>query len=432
MSRFFIILLSIIRLACAQEQGLLSLQSAIDLAIKNNPDILAFKQELISAQGRTMQARSWMNPEFGVSWDAAPSNFDLSEADETAIGLSQNIEWPVKKSLRIVWALQDERVQQIRIEQLQRSVIAQVRRAYYRCVWREKSLATLSKAQSLMKQWQLMAQDRYQVYASSILDVLRGRIENAKITNERISIERELGEEQAHLNRLLGLSGQRIWQLTDSLRFIPFSVPSQLEITDIKEKSLQIKLVRLQVEQAQTAINLARQSSYPDFNLGFISQFLKGQPPYSANQFNGVNKNWFWGAQISLSLPLWSQGQVRGAKLEAQSQHERTRLALQLVEREMETNIRLACDRVQASQRQVLQVQNELLSDVDNQWQTALAMYRTQQMDALNLIDFWRALYETKAILDTALLNYCLARIDLDMAGDVILLQGDHNEKDTL
>lgn len=77
----------------AQPTTALSLDDAITMALNNNPKILAAQKEIDAADGRILQAGRISNPEFGVSWNEAPS-FNIGKAGERDIGVSQQIEYP--------------------------------------------------------------------------------------------------------------------------------------------------------------------------------------------------------------------------------------------------------------------------------------------------------------------------------------------------
>ena len=428
MRRFLLSMFIFTRLLMAQEPDSLSLQTAIDMALKNNPDILSFEQELAAAAGRVQQAKAWPDAEIGLSWGAVPGDFNLHEADETAIGLTQNFEWPGKRRLRRIYAQQDEKELQIRLQQLRRAIGAEIQRRYFRCAWRQKRIYSILRSQQLLQQWQQLVQQRYQARVSNYLDVLRGRIENAKIENERIGCEQTLTADFSQLNQLLGYQTNRRWYLTDSLQFSPVEKDLQQYQVRIKEQTLAVKIAQEQMLQAETRLKIARQSGRPDFRIGLQSQFLKGQPPYSANQYTGVDKNWYWGAELTISLPLGTRRRVRGATMEAHALYDQKSLALQVAERELQMAAVLAFERAQASEQQVRNVRSNLLTEVENQWQTALTLYSTQQLNAFELVEFWRALYETRAALDIALFNHCLALIDLENVGDHLFPQGESNE----
>lgn len=80
----------------AQEK--LSLQRAIDLALQQNPQLVIAQQEIAAAEGQVVQAGAL--PPAEIFSRLNEISFDFSATDEIEIGLSQNFEFPGKRSGR--------------------------------------------------------------------------------------------------------------------------------------------------------------------------------------------------------------------------------------------------------------------------------------------------------------------------------------------
>jgi len=98
--RLFIFLFSILILPLTRVQGeeSLTLQRAIELALKQNPELEVSRQRVIAADGRRIDIGKWSNPEFEVTVEEAPFDSGIDRG-KTQAGLLQEFPFPGKKRL---------------------------------------------------------------------------------------------------------------------------------------------------------------------------------------------------------------------------------------------------------------------------------------------------------------------------------------------
>jgi hypothetical protein len=90
---------------------------------------------------------------------------------------------------------------------------------------------------------------------------------------------------------------------------------------------------------------------------------------------------------------------------------------------EIENAYRMA----KAAEAQVETFHTSLLKDVEDELQSGIMLYQTNQLDALNVIDIYRTYTETKTEYFRSLCNYNLALVDLEVAGEDVI-KGDVHE----
>jgi outer membrane protein, heavy metal efflux system len=413
----------------AQTSTNLPLSKAVELALQRNPGLLSLEQEIAAAGGRVLQASAWPDAEAGVQWGAVPTGFNLRQADEFAFGLRQGFEWPRKRQLRKAMMQKEKDELRLKLALNRRSVEYQVRRHYHQAQSQQRQIHSIAQAESLLQKWQDLTQKRYLNNSAGYMDMLKCRIERARLAGERLTCEENLTGEMHRLNVIIGASSWQTWQLTDSLRFQPIEHGLDEWMRLLEKGSAVLKLVEIRLDKTKTMISLAHQTARPDLQLGLYSQFLQGQPPYSANDFQGVDKKWFWNAEMSLSFPLWNRSKVRGEIEEAEAYHRQSSLALTAVKVEMTLAAKAAYDRLLTCEKQYRLLQEQLVTETSRQWDAALNLYASQQLDGLNLIDIWRTWQETRMLRDQALLNFQLARLDLEFSGERTLFLGEENEQ---
>lgn len=401
-------------------QNRLSLETALELALSQNPRITAAKREIEAARARVLQAEAIPNLEVGISWSETPSNFSLGKAGERSIGLVQPLTFPGKRRANRDLARTEVRALEVNLRRTTTLISAEVKRAYLQVWLNQKMLGNLEEILELLRQFQETATIRYQAQRVPYLEVLRAKTERAKINNNIINAKRELENSKAELNSLLGWPGSKIIQLSDDFPYQPFAMPLSSVIEERTQKSDARKLVEVLVLRGEAQMRLARKSYLPDFSIGLFNQSLIEQPPFNANRFYGVKESGKWQIDIGASIPLWHWKKPKGEVQEARASLGLAQLQYETYQRISTTAIENAYRSVRAAEYQVQLYESSLLRDVEDALRTGVIHYQTDKIDALNLIDLYRTFSETKSEYYRALFNYQIALADLQVAGETI------------
>jgi outer membrane protein TolC len=187
--------------AGAQER--LSLQEAVDLALRQNPQLALAQQELVSAQGQRALAGALPSAELFSRVNEI--SFDLAEQDEIEIGLSQSFGFPGKRSGRRAVANADRQIAELRLARLRLLLAAEVKKSYYENLLAGgENLANQRFAVQLLDDLQRLLTERYQSGAASYLDVVRSRIELGRGRSELAAVQQEQIVALSKLDLLLG------------------------------------------------------------------------------------------------------------------------------------------------------------------------------------------------------------------------------------
>jgi len=404
----------------AQGEEKLTLAEAIQIALLNNPAVLAAQKEVEAANARILQAGAFPNLEFGVSWGETPSNFNITDADERNIGIVQPFEFPGKRGARGRVAKVEAKFLEQSLQRTKLLLSAEVKRAYYQAWLQQKSVVNFEAIAELLQQFRETATVRYQAQKVPFLEVLRAKTELAKITNELIAVRREAQNSLAELNRLLGRPGSTPLSLADDFTYQPFDKNVETVLNEMRQISAARRMSEALVERGRAQIGLAQKSYLPDFSIGLYNQSLKEQPPFNANQFFGTQVRNNWQIDLGVSIPLWFWKGPRGAAAEARAAFDQAQIQYVSFDRNTVTAIENAHRSVKAAEEQVRLFEDTLLRDVEDQLRTGISHYQNDQIDALNLIDIYRTYTETRAEYYHALYNYYVALADLEVAGETV------------
>jgi len=400
----FLTLLLISATGIGQEKQTYSLPEAIDQALRNNPEVLTAERAIESAKGRKLQSYSPEQPDLAFSWEGIPSGQSLRRAEESIITLSQNLEFPYKLFLKKGIS---EREVDITVDNLNRTkalVSANVKKAYYRVNYQQKSVETLEFTLGLLRQFQEATLFKYQSGDLPYFEVIRAKVEIAKTQNELLEAKKELVSAKSELNTLLGKRGSEELELKDELAYVPFEKSKEQSVQELTRKNRTLKIAQLSKERDKKNLKLAQSSFIPDLQLqgGYFGlSGKKFQPSFG----------------VAFTLPLWwwdPKGKIQENKANLRI----SQIRQEAVERIVQTEIVRVYDVVGASQEQVLLFERTLLKEVDEELKAGINSYQYNQIDALGLLDIYRTNKTTKTEYYKALYNYLSALADLEVAGE--------------
>jgi outer membrane protein, heavy metal efflux system len=406
-------------LAYTQPADRLTVDQAIALALSHNEQILTAQKEDDAAEGRILQAGRIPNPDFGISWQF-PADFALGNADERVLSISQQIEFPTKRSSRVDVATYDKEITSLLIDRARTLISARVRIAYYSALLGQEIVRSLEGQLSLLRDFQQLVTSRFQAGASSYLDVVRSKVEVARTGNDLTDARRELLLRTAQLNLLLGREGDRAVILADTLVAQTIPLNQDSVVTRLMERSAALRAARRMLDRQQSAINAAKAAYYPDLTVGFSALRQSEQAPFNANNFTGVTTN-SYGIQLGLSVPLWFWQEQRGQVREAEALSHIAMVRAGATERRVRSSILHALRTVAVLDTQLQVFDSSLMGDARDILATGIAQYRNNSIDVLNLVDIYRTYRATNVEYARTVTNYYSALADLDAAGEQIL-----------
>ena len=160
------------------EPAELTLASAIDMALKRNPDLMASRYELTAAQARIVQAGLRPNPQVGLELEnfAGGGAFKGTDALETTLSLSQVIELGGKRGLRQSVAQADSDLIAIEQRARQLDVLAEVTRRFIDVVAAQERTRFAAENSKLAQQTLDAVNARVQAARAPVAEGSRARI----------------------------------------------------------------------------------------------------------------------------------------------------------------------------------------------------------------------------------------------------------------
>ena len=131
MNKQIVVIILFITSAIFGQTEKLSLNEAIETALKNNPQILTAEKEIFVIEGKILQAGRIPNAEFSIESNEIPTDLSFSKADELDINFSQQLEFFGKRRMRIQSVEYQKQIAKLNLERIKKIITAQVNIDYY-------------------------------------------------------------------------------------------------------------------------------------------------------------------------------------------------------------------------------------------------------------------------------------------------------------
>jgi cobalt-zinc-cadmium efflux system outer membrane protein len=400
----FILLWSALLQPITAEEKTLSIQEAVTTALQHNPEILAAQKNLLISQGKTLQAEALSGPSVVFSNEGMGFRKKADGRGETelSLGVEQFLEFPGKRALRGTIGRFSEGQASLELDRIRMLVRARVKKAYYRAVLFQRTLESLENASSLLDQFIENIMVKYRTEGASYSDVLRAKVEKARLRNQIIAEQKEAVIARAELNLLLGRKGDEPLLLTTDIAYLPLDKDLPTLKDEARTTSPTLNIVASRRRQSESALKLAFKSRLPDFLVGLYFPSLR----------TGA-----WGFSVGISVPLWRTKQ-RGEIMEAEAVREIALISVEKEERRIMARLETAYSSVRAAEEQVKIFEQQLLKEVEDELKLGISHYQYGKIEFFNLLDLYRTFAAVRLEHLKSLYLYLVSLADLEVAGE--------------
>jgi len=376
----------------------------VALALRQNPAILIAQREVSASAGKRMQMEAIADPSlvFRDEGLVFRKTADGTPEKEISFGLEQNLEFPGKRALRAEIGKAGEAQAALALDRTRLLVSARVKKAYYAAVLSKKTVESLAKSSTLLDEFIASLLPKYQAGDTTYGDVLRAKVEKARLQNQILEERKNGAAGRGELNLLLGRRGDEPLALATDMIYVPLSRGLAAWKEEARAVSPTLKLAAAKRGQTATSLLLARKNVLPDFSLGLYFPSLRSGS---------------WGFSIGLSLPVWRTrraGEVR----EAEAATEIAALSETQDEVRLMSRIDRAFEAVRTAEEQVKIFELRLLADLEDELKLGVSQYRYAKFEFFNLLDLYRTYTAAQLEHLKSLYLYLTSLADLEIAGE--------------
>jgi outer membrane protein, heavy metal efflux system len=299
-----------------------TLESVTADALRNNPELRAFKAGIAGAKGGVRTARVFANPELsvapGVKHIADPSA-RLSEFHGN-FELSQLFEFPGKRALKIAIAEKNVAVQQLALEGFRFALAAKVRRAFYEMLAAQKIIGLRSDQVESARTFVESSRKRAESGYASDFETIKSQAELIGAQKGLLEAQGKVAAARVTLNTLVGRSPSAPLSVSGSLDRAGIQPAAQSEFLSLAmARNPILRALGAQAEAAGLTLRSTLFGRRPDFAVGPQIEYTKNEQIY--------------GLGVTIGLPFWDrkQGEIQTATAEQQrllAEIEKTRLQI--------------------------------------------------------------------------------------------------------
>lgn len=390
----------------------LTLNEAIEIGLKNNPEALSALKEIDAADGRILQAGRLQNAELSLEANEIPNGYKFGDTGELDINFNQPIEFFGKRGTRIQSAEYQKRIAELNYERIKKLITSQVKKIYYSGLLSNQVVESIESNINLLNDFLAQVTDRYQAGTSSYLDVIRAKVEISRLKNELFDAMRNYQQIIGQLKILLGKENGIQYKLTDSLLYRLSDVDKDTVVNFYSSRSNFLHINEMLVEQSKSFLSLAEKNALPDFNFGLALQNRQSPLTNSFEQFFGLN--------VGVSLPMFYSSGVQGDIQEAEANLSISDIRYQYAKIRVAQSIRTAYSNLSFAEEQLRLFDTSLLSDVEDELRAGITVYQNGQIDLLNLFDIYRTYRTTKVEYSRTVYNTLVSLTDLEVSSEVV------------
>jgi len=406
MKKYIILILfaSTISFLGASGEESLTLEQAVKIALQRNPEILLAQKDMMTAMAKRLQMEAISDPDivFRDEGLSLKKNASEGEGKEYSFGIEQGLEFPGKRALRGEIGRFGEDLAALALDKARLLLSARVKKAYYKAVLSRRTLESLENASSLLDQFIENILVKYRTGGASYSDVLRAKVEKARIRNQIIAEQKEGATARAELNLLLGRKGDEFMLLTTDLAYLPLDKDLPTLKDEARTTSPTLKIVTSKRRQSETRLKLAFKSRLPDFLLGLYFPSLRTGS---------------WGFSVGLTVPLWRTRQ-KGEILEADAANGIALISAEKEERRIMARLETAYSSVRAAEEQLKIFEQQLLKDIEDDVKLGISNYQYGKIEFFSLLDLYRTFAAVRLEHLKSLYLYLISLADLEVAGE--------------
>lgn len=415
-----------------------ALDSLLNRALLAHPGIRAAESRVEAARAAVGPAGALPDPMLGVGVMNVPLGA-RDEADMTAmtmktVGVGQMIPYPGKLALRRRVAELELSAAEAQHEAARLAVAEEVRRAYYELAFLDQAVGIIERNQKLLTNFVRVTESRYGVGTGGQQDVLKARVELARLAEEAVTLAERRTATLARLNAALDrptgtpvagpqvpehLARAAVASNAREIRFAsaalgsraadsPLPPLAELQETAVRQ-SPAIRAHQAMIEAQAARVELARKEHLPDFDVSVQYGQRNDRPDMVS-------------AMVSVPIPL-----RKGSKQDLEVKQAEAQLAaLQAEHHEQANEIRAevagAYADLERNRAQLALFVKSILPQGRAALESATASFQVGRVDFLTVLENQATLYNYETQYHRGLADFAarLAELERTVGGQVL------------
>jgi len=393
----------------------ISLNDAIDIALKNNLQISLTRERVRQAEQKVKEATAGYLPSINLngtythlgkvpSMSTPFGEFPMGEQDTTSLTFS--LTQPLYTGGRLTLNSKQAKLNYLRAEkelqQTQSEVIYQVKEGFYSVLLATKNLEIAQRALNQAKAHLEIVESFYKSGRASRFDLLRAKVEVANLKPDVIKARNNLSLARERLAGILSVPSSSL-DLEGELEFKSLTLTLDDAIKIAFNSRGDLNSLKLQEEIARVSLQVAKVRNFP--SLSFVGNYQFTHP--------GEKEEWDkdWNISLVLSFPFFDMGK-RAFVRERESQLRQVQLAIKQLKDAIQLEVKKAFWDMEAA-KEAIAAQKKNIQQAQEALSIAEARYRSGTITQIEVLDASLALTRARLGYTRALYNYNMAKAAL-------------------
>jgi len=383
-------------MAQTSESNTLTLDQCLSIAVQQNPLVLSSMQQYKAALARINQAKAFAQPSINWDSDLQPKLFNFGKSGEWYFGISQEIEFPGKRSLRGKIASKEASEFLQDIELLKLDIVFQVKQAFYNLLLSQEKLKYAQQNLELAQDFLQKAELKYEAGDVAKVEALRAKVESSKAANEVRSASNDVRLATAMLNFLLARKKYSPLEIQGNLKRASIGLNEDELIARALSFRPEVKRINMGLEREKLTKKQGYMSYLPDFELG-------------VNKHRVIGEGEFWDFTLSFPIPLFFWQPKRGEIAEAEANIQALKRDVEHLQNAITLEVEEAYMNAVTVNNQIRLFEEEILTQAEEVYNMFLFSYQEGEIGGIELIEARRTLIEARTSYADALFNYDVA-----------------------
>jgi len=380
----------------AQEDSLqtqkISLEEAIENTLNNNPIAQNAKLNIESTKKQKQGVIAFEPTEFSyqngqINSEIIDYSFEINQNFGSLLTHFQNA-----KLLNKQLALSEKEY-----AILEKELVTQVKITWFKWIYLINQFKTKQSLAKLYKEFNRIAQLKYSLGQTSLLEQTLAETEYASIKNELLKINEQLIIAENNLKQLMHIDGDFLPE-SDSLSIYQLPASSDPNVRFSSSAYLDYYENLYEIENAK--LNVERSKYFPELSAGYFNQQID-------------NEGGFTGWSIGIRMPLWflpQNAKVQKAKIETQKANNNLAYQKFNLEKEIE-NLVIHLDQIQ---NDLIYYHENALKKASILEQTAKVQFEKEEIEYMEFLQSIKAAESIKLEYLETLYNYNQTAVKLE------------------
>jgi outer membrane protein, heavy metal efflux system len=393
----------------------LDLKKALEIALANNPQLKAARNEIEVTDAEKLDASKRLNPGFSAYFeDYRLFHSDIGpffQTQEIAVRLDQEIETGGKRKLRTQAAGLRSQAQKAQTDNVVRALVLDVRRAYFQAVLAQTNLESAEAILQEIDRIIELNRTRFEKGDISGAELKRVEVERLKFVEDVFASKLALANAKSTLLSLFGHSeANPSFKVSEPLTL---NRRALIRAEGIPQPTAYSELVRQAVAKRPDLVASVFEQKRADTET--LHQRSLRSPNITVT--GGYKRNILDNTVVfGIALPLKVFNKNEGGIARAEAEKARADNLAAHTRSQILLDVQKAYNSAEINRQRVEYIEKESIQKADESRQIVLTAYRLGEIDLIHLLDAERAYRETRKTYNQALYEYRMSLYELGSA----------------